>query len=299
MKIKIGTRGSKLALWQANFVKSRLEAEGCVVELEIIKTKGDQIQHLSFDKIEGKGFFTKELEEALLAKDVDLAVHSLKDLPTDQPDGLCLAALSYREDAADCLLCRQDFYDEQRPFKLKEAALVGTSSARRKLQLYNERPDLDIRDIRGNVPTRIAKLSDGKFDAIVLAKAGLNRLNIAVPDDILMIPLNPREFIPAPGQGVLALQVRVKDEKLREFLVGFHEPEVARCTNVERSLLNGLGGGCQTPLGAYCFKDQLDNYQFKVAYGIDWKEEARYYSITQSTFVGLAEAMLVKIKENN
>ncbi|MEZ5023476.1 MAG: hydroxymethylbilane synthase [Chitinophagales bacterium] len=171
-KVIIGTRGSKLALWQAYFTKDKLEAAGYEVTINIIKTRGDQIQHLSFDKLEGKGFFTKEIEEALLNKEVDLAVHSCKDLPTESPEGLTLTAYSARAAAHDVLLIRKEGHDGKLELELKANAVVGTSSARRKAQIMSFRPDIELKDIRGNVPTRINKLREGQFDAILLAAAG-------------------------------------------------------------------------------------------------------------------------------
>ncbi len=253
LPIKIGTRGSDLALWQANTVKKQLEDLGHSVELKIIKTKGDNIQHLSFDKIEGKGFFTKELEDELLAGTIDLAVHSHKDLETTQPAGLCIAAVSPRENPADVILLRKEKVVHSRKFLLPEKAIVGTSSARRKSQLLEFCPDVQIQDIRGNVPTRIQKLRDGQYDAILLAKAGINRLKLDI-SDLEMVVLDIKEFIPAPAQGVLALQVRSADENLREALKALNIPNVAACVGVEREILRLFKGGCQLPLGAYCEK---------------------------------------------
>ncbi|MCB0503584.1 MAG: hydroxymethylbilane synthase, partial [Bacteroidetes bacterium] len=166
-KVIIGTRGSELALWQANFTKHKLETAGYEVEIHIIKTRGDKIQHLSFDKIEGKGFFTKEIEDALLNKEIDLAVHSCKDLPTESPEGLTIAAYSARAAAQDVLLIRNEGHNDRLPLELKEGAIVGTSSARRKAQIKSFRTDISLKDIRGNVPTRINKLKEGQFDAIL------------------------------------------------------------------------------------------------------------------------------------
>jgi hydroxymethylbilane synthase len=174
MKIRIGTRGSKLALWQAHFTQAELTRIGVESELIIIKTQGDMIQHLGFDKMEGKGFFTKEIEEALLRGDIDLAVHSMKDLPTQAPEGLAITAVSYRDNPADLLLIRPEALDKSKIFKIKAGAIVGTSAARRKAQLLDFRPDVQLKDIRGNVPTRLEKLRTGDFDAIFLAAAGCN-----------------------------------------------------------------------------------------------------------------------------
>jgi hydroxymethylbilane synthase len=249
--IIIGSRGSDLALWQANHIKARLEALDQAVEIKIIKTQGDIIQHLSFDKMEGKGFFTKELETALRAKEIDLAVHSFKDLETSQPEDLTIAAVSERANPADILLIRKSEVDNSAKWSLRNDALVGTSSARRKMQLVMHRPDIRIEDIRGNVPTRINKLRDGLYDAIVLAKAGLDRLGLDV-SDLHMHEFDPTEFIPAPAQGVLACQIRTEDKVLEETLKALHNTEVARLVGVERKVLNLFEGGCQLPLGAHC-----------------------------------------------
>ena len=215
--ITIGTRGSELALWQANYTKELLEKQGHEVQIKIIATKGDASQqwNTSFDKLEGKGFFTKELEEELLAGTIDVAVHSHKDLPTENPDGLIIAGVSARENPADWLVMLEESRDEAKKFGLKEHAKVGTSSARRKSQFLAFRPDVEISDLRGNVPTRIQKLREGQYDAILLAAAGLERLELDL-SDFHVEQLEPTEFIPAPAQGVLAWQIREDDYKLTD-----------------------------------------------------------------------------------
>ena len=249
--IIIGSRGSDLALWQAYHVKAQLENLGHTVELKIIKTKGDQIQNLSFDKIEGKGFFTKEIEEELLSGSIDLAVHSHKDLETEQPIGLKIACVSEREDPADILLIRPSHFNPSKNLSLVEGAVVGTSSARRKSQILAFRSDVIINDLRGNVPTRIQKLRDGKYDAIVLASAGVKRLKLDV-SDLKEIRLDPREFVAAPAQGVLALQIRENDKELEQILQAMNASEVQKQIAVERTVLNKMQGGCQLPLGVHC-----------------------------------------------
>ena len=251
--IKIGTRGSDLALWQANFVKSKLQKLGCEVEIHIIKTQGDKIQHLSFDKLEGKGFFTKEIEDALLDKSIDLAVHSHKDLETNQPDGLEIVAVSDRENPSDMLLIKKNAYDPTKQLALKENAIVGTSSARRKSILSAFRSDLKIKDLRGNVPTRIDKLREEDYDAIVLANAGVSRLNIDLSEFQVEI-LKPQDFVPAPAQGVLGLQTRSEDEETKKYVSKINNPDVKSIVNIERSVLKKLDGGCQLPLGVYAEK---------------------------------------------
>lgn len=254
-KITIGSRGSNLALWQANYVKDKLSSLGIESNIKIIKTKGDKIQNLSFDKIEGKGFFTKEIENALLNNEIDLAVHSLKDLETDQPKGLCIAAIPKREDPADVLLINPNSVDESQILNIIKSPVIGTSSARRKNQLLLFREDVIIKDLRGNVPTRINKLRTNEYDAIVLAKAGLDRLKINLSEFYIKeLPVN--SFIPAPGQGALGLQVRESDKKLKKTLEKISHKDSEEDVNFERKILNGIHGGCHSPFGVYSTKDQ-------------------------------------------
>lgn len=268
-KITIGSRGSDLALWQANYIKQQLEELGAEVSITIIKTQGDAIQHLSFDKMEGKGFFTKELETALLDQSIDLAVHSHKDLETNFPEGLTIAAVSEREDPSDLLLICKNSVDESQKWGLKQGAVVGTSSARRKSQVMRYRPDVTIQDLRGNVPTRIQKLADGGYDAILLAKAGIDRLKIKL-DDFHVVVLDPRAFVPAPAQGVLGLQIRENDTELAKLLSELNHTAVQQRIAVERKVLNLLQGGCQLPLGVYC-PDEQNVY---VSFGENWEDGA-------------------------
>ena len=254
--IRIGTRGSDLALWQANFVRESLEKLGNKVEINIIHTQGDKIQDLSFDKLEGKGFFTKEIEQALLNKEVDLAVHSHKDLETSSPEGLIIAAVSDREDPSELLLMLPSSEDKALSWHLKNSALIGTSSARRKSQILANRPDLEIKDLRGNVPTRIQKLRDGQYDAILLAKAGVNRLNLDL-SDLVCITLDPTEFVPAPAQGVLGLQTRIEDFELRSILENLNHSKTKEKIDIERGVLKNMEGGCQLPLGVFCDGDNV------------------------------------------
>lgn len=267
MKIIIGTRGSELALWQANYTKNLLEKLGNEVELKIISTSGDRTQqwNTSFDKLEGKGFFTKELEEALLEGSIDLAVHSHKDLPTTGPDGLIIAGVSHREDPSELLLMRKDAADESKKFSLKDKAIVGTSSARRKSQLLAFRPDVELKDLRGNVPTRIKKLADKQYDAILLAAAGVERLGINL-DEFRVEKLSPREFIPAPAQGVLAWQIKETNLKLLDVINQLNDIDVLVKINIERRVLNLFDGGCQLPLGVYCETetDYDERLKFKI-----------------------------------
>ncbi len=249
----IGTRGSELALWQANYIKGKLADIGVEAELKIIKTQGDIVQHLRLDKLEGKGFFTKELEEELLSGAIDLAVHSHKDLPTTNPPGLMIAAVSAREDPSELLIIHKDCVDLKKRLGLKHNAIVGTSSNRRKAQLLAMRPDIEFDDLRGNVITRIDKLRNENYDAIMLAKAGVSRIGVDL-SDFHVEELPPVEIIPAPAQGVLAVQIRESDKQLYHVLQSIHDTEVAETIAVERNVLNLFDAGCHAPLGCYCRK---------------------------------------------
>lgn len=253
-KLIIGTRGSELALWQANFVKDRLSELGVEAELKIIKTQGDKILNLRLDKLEGKGFFTKELEEGLLENSIDIAVHSHKDLPTQHPEGLIIAAVSEREDPRELLLILKDCVDVKQKLSVKFGGMVGTSSNRRKSQLLAFRPDIEIEDLRGNVLTRIQKLRDEDYDAIILAKAGVARLGLDL-SEFHVEELEPIELVPAPAQGVLAIQIREGNQELYDLLQRIHNREVADVISVERKVLNLFNGGCHMPLGCYCRKE--------------------------------------------
>ena len=269
--IIIGTRGSDLALWQANFVRKELERLGHQVHIKMITTQGDKIQDLGFDKMEGKGFFTKEIEAALLKRDIDLAVHSHKDLETKQPEGLEVAAVSARENPCELLLIRESAYQENALWGLRKDAVVGTSSARRKSQLLALRQDVQIKELRGNVPTRVEKLRSGQYDAILLAKAGILRLELDL-SDLVSIDLTPDEFVPAPAQGVLALQIRSVDTELQKVLKQMNDFKVQKLVHLERSVLNLMDGGCQLPLGVYC-----DNKYVHVAFSDDAMHPSRYF----------------------
>lgn len=260
-------------------------------ELQIIKTTGDQVQHLSFDKIEGKGFFTREIEEALLRGDIDLAVHSMKDMPTTPPEGLVISAVSYRENPADVLLIRKEILEDQKLLKLPQGAVVGTSSSRRKAQMLDFRPDISLQDVRGNLPTRLEKLRSGAFDAILLAKAGLARLELNL-DDLFCLEFNPIEFVPAPAQGVLAWQTCKDDLVTRRILQKIHHPEVSAVTNVERKTLNLLGGGCHMPLGVFCQRDAMGNYHVHAAMAEQWDTPLKRVRISSSTHYQLAERVV-------
>ena len=259
-ELVIGSRGSHLALWQANYFKKLLNQSGWKANIKIIKTKGDKIQNVSFDKIEGKGFFTSELENELLEESIDIAVHSLKDLPTSMVNRLTIGGVSQREDPADCLCIKKSSVNKSKPFWVAESSRIGTSSSRRCAQLNQFLPNITVVPIRGNVPTRIKKLLETDLDAIVLAKAGLNRLSIDPGDDFIVKRLHPREFIPSPGQGVLGYQCREEDTELVTLLQSITDDHTSEVVQIERKILEGIEGGCQTPIGIYCEIDNLFNY---------------------------------------
>lgn len=294
--IRIGTRGSKLALWQAEHTQARLREIGVDSELVIIETKGDRIQDLSFDKIEGKGFFTKEIEEVLLRGDVDVAAHSMKDLPTSSPEGLTITALSYREDPTDWLLVRKEAQVAGQLFGLPQNAVVGTSSARRKAQVLDFRSDVEIRDLRGNVPTRIEKLRRDGYDAILLAAAGLQRLEMDL-SEFEVVRFNPREFVPAPAQGVVAWQTCTDDLPTRRLLQKIHNADVAAVTNIERGVLSLMDGGCHMPLGVYCERDAQGNYHVWAAKADTWDAPVRRVRVSSSTSFGLAEQVVAELNK--
>lgn len=294
-KLIIATRGSELALWQAHFVQDELKRIGVDSELNIIKTQGDQVQHLSFDKLEGKGFFTKEIEDALLNGTADVAVHSHKDLPTESPAGLCVAAVSYRENPAEIILVRKESHDPKQKFGFKKGAVVGTSSARRKAQLLAFRPDIELKDLRGNVPTRISKLRDGQYDAIMLAAAGIERLKLDI-SDLYSELTDPREFVPAPAQGVLALQARDNDAETIAILQQLHHADVQECIAVERKILNLFEGGCHMPLGSYCTKDDDGVFHLWAAVADEWNAPLRLLYEDTKRYHDLPERVVAKLK---
>ncbi len=246
----IGSRGSKLALWQSNWVKSQLEAAhtGLVIEIEIIKTTGDKLSEASLAKIGGKGVFTKEIEEALLDRRVDLAVHSLKDLPTTLPDGLHIAAITEREDVRDSLIVSASLRGVVKTIKeLPPNARVGTSSLRRAAQLKHQRPDLQIIELRGNVETRLRKVDEGEYDAIILASAGMIRLGFG---DRITAKLDPTEMLSAVGQGALGIETRIDDGRTNLLLEILNHWPTRHAAEAERAVLRELGGGCAVPIAA-------------------------------------------------
>lgn len=246
--IRIGSRGSQLALWQAEHVKARLEALGHVAEIQVISTTGDRNLEGPLQPVGGKGAFLKEIEEALLAKEVDLAVHSLKDVPTALPEGLGLCAMLERADPRDALLSTGG----RSLLDLPIGSRVGTTSLRRRAQLRIARPDLAVTDLRGNVDTRVRRLREGHYDAIVLAMAGLSRLGrLAEVSQVLDVGT----MCPAPGQGAIALECREEDAVTRDLARRLDHVPTARAASAERAFLRGLGGGCNVPLGAHAWEE--------------------------------------------
>jgi len=244
-KFTIGTRGSQLALWQAHWIEARLHELGFETAIKIIKTTGDKITNVSLAKVGSdsglKGVFTKEIEDALLDGFIDLAVHSLKDLPTELDQRLTIGCIPERADPRDALAGKT-------LAQLAPGDRVGTSSLRRASQLKHLKPEVVIEDIRGNVGTRLRKLAEGRYEAILLASAGLHRLGLEA--EIVEI-LEPEVMAPAIGQGALAVEIRSNDERVRQALVPFHNQETSAVVTAERALLHALGGGCQVPLGGY------------------------------------------------
>ena len=243
-RLRIGSRGSQLALWQANHISGLMREKGHEVELEIIKTTGDKITDVALAQVGTKGMFTKEIEEALAEGRVDLAVHSLKDLPTELPPGFELVAITTRVNPRDVFLSVK--YDSL--MTLPKGARVGTSSLRRQAQLKVARPDLVIHALRGNVDTRVRKLEQGEYDAIILAAAGLTRLG---KTQLVKEVLSEEFMCPAAGQGALGIEIRAGDEAMRKHLAFLDDPAARATTTCERALLNKLGGGCQVPIGAF------------------------------------------------
>lgn len=249
--VTIGTRGSKLALWQAEWIKSELQRlnPDLNIELNKIKTTGDKILDVPLANVGGKGLFVKEIEEALLRKEADLAVHSMKDVPTDFPEGLHLAVICKREDPRDAFISQiKSEKFKVKSFKdLPKGAIIGTSSLRRSCQLLNIRPDLKIVQLRGNLDTRIRKLNEGQFDAIILAAAGVKRLGWT--QRITEI-LSPELSLPAIGQGAIGIECRIDDKFINDLIAPLNYKETSVCVRAERAYLRKLEGGCQVPIAA-------------------------------------------------
>jgi hydroxymethylbilane synthase len=246
-KLRIGSRGSQLALWQANHVAALLRDQGHSVEIEVIKTTGDKITSIALAKVGTKGMFTKEIEDALHEKRVDLAVHSLKDVPTELAEEFELAAIMKREDPRDAFISVKFSSLEELP----QGARVGTSSLRRQCQLKAVRPDLEVFPLRGNVDTRLRKLESGEYAAIILAAAGVHRLGL---DQNVRSRISADVMCPAVGQGALAIEIRRGDDQTKTLLAFLNDSDTQAAIDCERALLGAMGGGCQVPIGAYAVK---------------------------------------------
>jgi hydroxymethylbilane synthase len=282
--IVIGSRGSDLALWQANFIKDiLLEKCGISSTIKVIVTTGDRITNMSFDKIEGIGFFTKEIEEAILCGEVDIAVHSLKDLTTTLPEGLILPMIGFRVDRREMLLAREEALilldasttktstaktSTTKTLPLKDGAVIGTSSARRKSQIRHLNPTLELRDIRGNVPTRIERVKRGDYDAIIIAVAGVERLNSDL-GGLKSLKLDAEAFLPAPGQGTLAIESRETDTELNAILSVLSDETTRIEIALERGLLKRFDAGCSLPLGVYCEVNSGGTHRFVSTLGVE------------------------------
>jgi hydroxymethylbilane synthase len=283
--IRIATRGSQLALWQANWVRAQLEAQGLTCELVRIETQGDREQ-VPFSKMQGQGFFTKSVQAAVLEDRADLAVHCLKDLPSAIMPGLMIAAIPMREDARDVLIARIEFVESSSPFGLKPGTIVGTSAVRRRAQVQAIDANLELKELRGNVPTRIEKLRRGEYGAVILAAAGLNRLGLDL-SDLHTRTLEAHEFVPAPGQGALALECRSEDADVIHALSSLNSEHARDTINVERGLMAKLDGGCQLALGAYARLEQ-NNWRLQV-----WYE--RYFEVQAGSMEAVIEKALTQI----
>ena len=279
MDIRIGIIDEQLPRLRAQFVQQQLEIKGIQSSIHVISSANDSQPD--------KRAQIAEVEQALINERIDLAVHPIRDLDTKSPEGLCITALSERNDPSDWLIVRRD-KSEKKLFRLADQALVGTSTERRKAQLRHYRPDLRIQDIQGDVSERLIQLANGDFDAILIAAAGLLRIDFDL-SDFEVVKFNPREFVPSPGQGVLAYQTRVSDLEVRRALKDLHHQDVARRTNVERRVLQLLGGGYNLPLGVYCEKDSIGNFHVWATLAKEENEPVQQIRCSQSTTDKLAE----------
>ena len=280
MNLRIGSRGSQLALWQANHIAALLRAQGHTVEIEIIKTTGDRLQEVTFAQVGSKGMFTKEIEEALAEGRVHLAVHSLKDLPTDLPEPFALAATPPRVDPRDALVS----VHFPNLASLPQGARVGTSSQRRRAQLKALRPDIEAVEFRGNVDTRLRKLAEGQVAAILLASAGLDRLE---KTEWVRERLEPKDFCPAAGQGSLGIETRKGDYATIAALAFLDDPATRFAVTAERAALAALGGGCQVPIGVHCRRvPQVSN--LRPGNGLASEAEVEIYAVVAAPDSGKA-----------
>lgn len=292
-KLTIATRGSKLALWQSKYIKSVIESNhsDVEVELKIIITSGDKILDVPLAKIGGKGLFLKEIEEAMLAGEAQMAVHSLKDVPTVMPQGLLLSAITKREDVRDAMLSEK----YENIDALPQGAVVGTSSLRRRMQLLQERPDLVIKDLRGNVDTRIRKLKEGEFDAIILAAAGINRLGLSESVEYFY-PIPMEEMLPAMGQGALGIET-VDEAWVLEIARGLEDADSRLETTIERGFVDTLQGGCQVPIGvsARVRSDGMVTVRSTLGLPDGTEMMGEEMSVSRDAVAGVGEAMAQRL----
>lgn len=292
-KLTIATRGSKLALWQSKYIKSVIESNhsDVEVELKIIITSGDKILDVPLAKIGGKGLFLKEIEEAMLAGEAQMAVHSLKDVPTVMPQGLLLSAITKREDVRDAMLSEKYANIDALP----QGAVVGTSSLRRRMQLLQERPDLVIKDLRGNVDTRIRKLKEGEFDAIILAAAGINRLGLA-ESVAYFYPISMDEMLPAMGQGALGIET-VNEPWVLEIARALEDADSRLETTIERGFVDTLQGGCQVPIGVSARVQNDGSVNIRSILGLPDGTEmmGEELSVSRDAIAGVGEAMAQRL----
>ncbi len=282
-KLILGSRGSRLALIQAEQVKKALLSQGTPeIEIRVIKTTGDTLDEVTLRKIDGKGFFTKELEQALLSREIDLAVHSLKDLMTRQPEGLTLGAVCFREDRRELLVMRKEVFGGEGVLPIRPGSVIGTGSARRQCQIAFHNPSLRIKDIRGNVPTRVEKLRKGEYDGIIVAAAGIRRLELNLLD-LNVVPLDAELFLPAPGQGLLGIQIREDDTDVKSLVAALELPREYSEARLERGLLSKFDAGCSLPLGVYAQADS-SHYRLKAVLGT--RENERWTGVRQADVRG-------------
>jgi hydroxymethylbilane synthase len=283
-KVNLGSRGSKLAMAQSNWVASKLSSE---ITIKKISTRGDKIHDVALAKLEGKGFFTKEIDDALLSSEIDLAVHSFKDVPTDLPEGLCIACVPERESPNDALVGPYSTLEE-----LPLNAKVGTASIRRRVEVLKARPDADLLDLRGNLDTRMRKIGEGEFDAIIVAEAGLKRLGYSD-----YFPLEPTTFIPAAGQGALAITARSDDKEVQNLLSGLEDPLTRKSVECERLFLSTLESGCQVPAGVYTKFDKDKNMFFILGF-ISSLDGKHFISNEDNGSLDEAREMTLKVTKN-
>jgi hydroxymethylbilane synthase len=266
-RIVIGTRGSDLARLQSGLVADLLKVKaGLESTFEIISTKGDKFDRAPFSDIPGKGFFTKEIEDALLSRTIDVAVHSMKDLPTELPSGLKIGAVCLRENPGDVIVAHREVVDDSHKLGIRDGIFVGTSSVRRQSQIAAIDPRLKIRELRGNIPTRVSRLREGQYDAIVIASAGIDRLKLDM-GDLSVIRPGSDILVPAPAQGILAVEIRADDADVEEAVSAIDDHDIRTQVELERGLLECFAGGCQLPLGAISFVTK-DGYRLRAALGI-------------------------------